>query len=301
MTTISRGPKTPENAGYTRNVTDIDFFGGKAYIADEQYDKIKVVDANTFTELTEIDVYNGSGWSGAHGLRIDPATGNLFVATYTEDRVKVYAPGGSLLYTFGSSGSGNGQFTSPRDVAIVGGVAYVTDADKSRVQAFALDGTYLGKWGGIGTGTYGFPQPDGDRCAREPVVHLRRGERPDHRLDTATPKPAFVFHKPTVTIASPTDGEVVAVEGPITVRGTAASTQFISNVEVSVQRESDGLWWNGRNASWELARSMNLAPGWLSRRLPARSPTLTCSPARRAASPTGSRWSVAIAARPPRP
>ena len=83
VTTISRGPKTPENPGYTRNVTDIDFFGGKAYIADEQYDKIKVVDANTFTELTEIDVYNGSGWSGAHGLGIDPATGNLFVATYT--------------------------------------------------------------------------------------------------------------------------------------------------------------------------------------------------------------------------
>ncbi|MGZ8567043.1 MAG: Ig-like domain-containing protein, partial [Actinomycetota bacterium] len=268
VTTISRGPKTPENPGYTRNVTDIDFFGGKAYIADEQYDKIKVVDANTFTELTEIDVYNGSGWSGAHGLGIDPATGNLFVATYTEDRIKVYSPSGSLLLTFGSSGSGNGQFTSPRDVAIVGGVAYVTDADKSRVQAFSLDGTYLGKWGGIGTGTYGFRNPMGiDGLGSLLYVSDVENGRVTV-FDTATPKPAFVFHKPTATIASPVDGQVLAVEGPITVRGTAASTQYISNVEVSVQRESDGLWWNGRSASWELARSINLAP-WVAASAPA--------------------------------
>jgi sugar lactone lactonase YvrE len=268
VATISRGPKTPENAGYTRNVTDIDFFGGKAYIADEQYDKIKVVDANTFVELAEIDVYNGSGWSGAHGLGIDPATGNLYVATYTEDRIKVYSPGGSLLRTFGTSGSGEGQFTSPRDVAIVGGVAYVTDADKSRVQAFSLDGTYLGKWGGIGTGPYKFRNPMGIDVVGS-LLYVSDVENGRITVfDTAAPKPAFVFHKPTVTITAPADGQILAVEGPISVEGVAASTQFVGNVEISVQRASDGLWWNGRTASWEVAPTVNLAP-WVATSAPA--------------------------------
>ena len=268
IATISKGPKTPENAGYTRNVTDIDFFGGLAYIADEQYDKIKVVDANTFTELTEIDVYNGSGWSGAHGLGIDPATGNLFVAMYSEDRVKVYSPAGSFLYSFGSSGSGNGQFTSPRDVAIVDGIAYVTDADKSRVQAFSLEGTYQGKWGGLGTGTYKFRNPMGID-ALGGLLYVSDVENGRITVfDTVTPKPAFAFHKPTVTISQPADGQVLAVEGPIAVSGTAASTRFISNIEISVQRVSDGLWWNGRAASWEPAATVNLAP-WVSASAPA--------------------------------
>jgi sugar lactone lactonase YvrE len=270
--TISSGPKSPENQGYTRNVTDIDFFEGKAYIADEQRDKVKVVDADTFAEIRQIDVYDGTGWSGAHGLGIDPATGNLFVATYTEDRVKVYSPTGTFLYAFGSRGSQNGQFSSPRDVAIVDGLAYVTDADQSRVQAFTLDGTFVGKWGGLGTGAMQFRNPMGIDAlgTRVYISDVENGRI--SVFDTSVPKPAFVFHKPNVSISSPSDGSVVPPTGPLTIQGTASSTQHIANIEVAVQRVRDGKWWNGRNSSWGNTATTNLAP-WIAASAPATSVT----------------------------
>jgi DNA-binding beta-propeller fold protein YncE len=268
VTTIAKGPKTPENQGYTKNVTDIDFFNGKAYVSDEQYDKIKVIDAATFTELSEIDVYNGSGWSGAHGLAIDPTNGNLFVATYSEDKIKVYAPSGSLLYTFGSSGAGDGQFSSPRDVAIIGDTVYVTDADQSRIQAFTKSGQYLGRWGGLGSEPYEFRNPMGLDAlgGRLYVSDVENGRITV--FDATTPRPAFVYAKPSVTIADPLDGRTLTVSGPLTIRGAAASAEFIANVEIAIQRRGDGLWWDGRNASWESTSTPNIAP-WVSSSAPA--------------------------------
>ncbi len=268
VTTIAKGPKTPENQGYTKNVTDIDFFGGKAYISDEQYDKIKVVDANTFVELSEIDVYNGSGWSGAHGLAIDPTTGNLFVATYSEDKVKIYSPTGTLLSSFGSSGNGDGQFSSPRDVAIVGDTVYVTDADQSRIQAFTKQGVFLGKWGGFGSSPYEFRNPMGLEAwsGRLFVSDVENGRI--SVFDATTVRPAFVFDRPTASITSPVDGQTISVTGPITIAGQVASTGFIANVEVAVQRQSDGRWWDGNTASWETTPSVNLSP-WVSPTAPA--------------------------------
>jgi DNA-binding beta-propeller fold protein YncE len=258
--TISSGPKSPDNAGYTRNVSDIDFFNGRAYIADEYYDKIKVVDARTFAEIREIDVYDGAPWSGNHGLGIEPSTGNLFIANYTEDRVKVYSPNGTFLYAFGSRGSQNGQFSSPRDVAFVDGLAYVTDAVQSRVQVFTPDGTFVGKWGGLGTNPMQFRNPMGIDAVGN-LLYVSDVENGRVSVfDTSTPKPPFVFHKPNVTISSPSDGAAVDVSGPLTIRGTASSTQKIANVEVKVQRLRDGRWWNGRNSSWEAGATVNLAP-----------------------------------------
>jgi hypothetical protein len=60
------------------------------------------------------------------------------------------------------------------------------------------------------------------------------------------------------------------VPAPVNVAGTAASTQGVANVEVYVQRTSDGLWWDGRTASWVTARTDNLAP-WTSTNAPATS------------------------------
>lgn len=267
VTTISRGPKTPENSGYTKNVTDIDFWNGKAYVSDEQHSYIKVIDADTFEEKKEIRVYTGSGWSGAHGLAIDESNGDLFVASYTEDKVKVYAQDGTLKYTFGSSGSGDGQFRSPRDVAIVDGVVYVTDAELSRVQAFTKTGTYLGKFGGLGSGAYQFRNPMGID-AYNGMLYVSDVENGRITVfDPRTPRPAFAFNKPTVSLTSPQNG-ATSVAAPVNVAGTASSTQGIANVEVYVQRTSDGRWWDGRSASWVSTRTDNLAP-WTSTAAPA--------------------------------
>jgi sugar lactone lactonase YvrE len=57
---------------------------------------------------------------------------------------------GLFVTTWGSAGSGDGQFNSPRGVAIdPNGDVFVTDAD--RVQKFTNDGTFLLKWGSNGS------------------------------------------------------------------------------------------------------------------------------------------------------
>lgn len=51
---------------------------------------------------------------------------------------------GNPLVTFGASGSRNGQFNDPSDIAISGsGIIFVADAGNHRVQAFSDDGVFL--------------------------------------------------------------------------------------------------------------------------------------------------------------
>jgi len=72
--------------------------------------------------------------------------------------VKQYVPGGS----FGSAGSGEGQFLRPTSLAVndvaLGalGDVYVIDAHNSRVERFSSTGTYLSQWDGSATASKSF-------------------------------------------------------------------------------------------------------------------------------------------------
>ena len=92
------------------------------------------------------DMYSsGTEWDGVNGRIVVADTGNNRVEFYS-------ATTGKRLGMFGSFGSGNGQFNSPRDIAIDGsGNIYVADAGNSRVQKFTSTGTFL--WASQGTPT----------------------------------------------------------------------------------------------------------------------------------------------------
>ncbi len=68
----------------------------------------------------------------------------------------------SLVSTWGTHGTGDGQFDGPAGVAIdpTTGDIYVTDTENHRVQKFDADGTFLAKWGteGTGDGQFGYPE-----------------------------------------------------------------------------------------------------------------------------------------------
>ncbi|WP_265578468.1 PEP-CTERM sorting domain-containing protein [Microcystis aeruginosa] len=54
------------------------------------------------------------------------------------DRVQVFNSGGVFQSTFGSSGTGNGQFSLPTGIAVgSGGNIYVADTGNDRVQVFS--------------------------------------------------------------------------------------------------------------------------------------------------------------------
>ncbi|ABS56118.1 NHL repeat containing protein [Methanoregula boonei 6A8] len=63
---------------------------------------------------------------------------------------------------WGSSGSGNGQFSQPEEVAInTTGYIYVTDNQNNRIQVFDPSGNYVSQWGSAGSGNGKFEGPSG--------------------------------------------------------------------------------------------------------------------------------------------
>lgn len=86
----------------------------------------------------------------------------VFVLEYSGRRVSVFDENGTFLRSWGSSGTGDGQFTQPRQLtATPAGFVYVTDDYRMDVQVFDLQGTFIRKFGGAGGADSLFDHPDG--------------------------------------------------------------------------------------------------------------------------------------------
>lgn len=87
-----------------------------------------------------------------HGVDIDQ-NGRVLVADSQNDRVVVLKNDGSADFAFGSSGTGNGQFTYPRGIAAdpVDNSIWVADSGRDVIQHFSPTGQYLGKVGAKGS------------------------------------------------------------------------------------------------------------------------------------------------------
>lgn len=86
------------------------------------------------------------------GLEYDPVNDRLVIADTGLDRILLYTPTGTKLGEFGTAGSADGQFLSPRDTAIDGaGNIYVADAENNRIQKFTSAGVWQWTRGGTGS------------------------------------------------------------------------------------------------------------------------------------------------------
>ena len=82
--------------------------------------------------------------------------GNVIVADVDNNRVVKFNSLGQIVGTFGSTGSGPGQFDFPTDIAVSPiGEIYVGDSNNHRVQVFDAQFSYLREWS-IGIGGTGF-------------------------------------------------------------------------------------------------------------------------------------------------
>ena len=89
-------------------------------------------------------------------------TSSTSTTTSTSSTTSTTGPPCSFLTTWGSSGSGNGQFNSPTGVATDGsGNVYVVDTGNNRVQKSDANGTFLTTWGTAGSGNGQFSAPIG--------------------------------------------------------------------------------------------------------------------------------------------
>ena len=91
--------------------------------------------------------------SGKWGIGGPDAAGNVYVAVNSVGQIWKYDSSGTLLFQLGTAGSGDGQFSDPRDVEVdTAGNIYVADNGNCRVQKFDSSGNFLTKWGSCGSG-----------------------------------------------------------------------------------------------------------------------------------------------------
>eukprot|EP00731_Ephydatia_muelleri_P008406 Em0004g744a len=86
--------------------------------------------------------------------------GDIYVGS-ADHCIYVFDQTGQLKNTIGSSGNGDGQFSSPYGISIKGDVLYVADSGNHRVQKLTSSGKFLHKFGQQGSGQGQFNGPVG--------------------------------------------------------------------------------------------------------------------------------------------
>jgi DNA-binding beta-propeller fold protein YncE len=105
---------------------------------------------------------------------------------YEKKRVDVAA-----VASFGTAGSGNGQFNDPKNLAVDGqGQVYVIDTRNHRVQVFGADGQFLRTWGSEGNGPGQFQEPWG--IAVDEAGNVYVADTWNHRIEKFDSQGQFV-------------------------------------------------------------------------------------------------------------
>ncbi len=91
---------------------------------------------------------SGKPFSVPAHVAIDPRNGEFYVADgYSNARVHKYAPDGEYLFSWGESGTGEGQFNIVHNIATDSdGWVYVADRENHRIQIFSAEGKFETQW-----------------------------------------------------------------------------------------------------------------------------------------------------------
>ena len=119
------------------------------------------------------------------------AAGNIYVTDTSSYRVEKFAPDGTRLAKWGSSGSGDGQFYYPVGVAVdASGNVYVADQSNSRILKFAADGTFLTNVGRYGSDDGQFYSPSGVTIDASGNIYVV--DQGNHRIQKFAPDGTFL-------------------------------------------------------------------------------------------------------------
>jgi tripartite motif-containing protein 71 len=135
--------------------------GGTVWVADRDNNRVQRFTAGgRLLPFPALRHQHLSGLPGRLNLPYDvapDALGNVYVADTHNHRIQEFAPTGKLIRSFGSLGSGDGQFWQPRGIAIDPfGNVWVADHENHRVEKFTSTGVFLGRFGAHGgDGSYG--------------------------------------------------------------------------------------------------------------------------------------------------
>lgn len=94
------------------------------------------------------------------GIHYSPVTDRLYISDLLAESVRIYTKDGTFESSFGSAGTGNGQFDDPYGITTVeDGNIYVMDTNNHRAQKFTSTGTFITSYGsGSGPEELVFPK-----------------------------------------------------------------------------------------------------------------------------------------------
>jgi tripartite motif-containing protein 71 len=96
-----------------------------------------------------------------NGIAFDSAE-NVYITSYNANTVYKFDKFGAPITQWGSTGTGNGQFSGLMGIAVDdSNNVYVADRNNNRIQKFDSNGGYLTQWGTLGTGDGQFNHPAG--------------------------------------------------------------------------------------------------------------------------------------------
>lgn len=147
-------------AGYVKSAFGIAADASGVYVADTYNQRVIKIAKNDGHRIWSQTTCGGASLSRPRGVTVG-SDGNVYVADTDHGRIVVVAPTtGACVRAFGSRGSGNGQFSGPRDLVSDGaGGLWVAEAKTARIQHVTNTGAFISKAGTYGSGPGAFRAP----------------------------------------------------------------------------------------------------------------------------------------------
>jgi len=140
INTITNGViNTPRSDGGGVNKLWYEFYGKKS---DDTFEKLATIKDENGISTFET---NQTGINSHCGIARDTTNNLIYVTDYDNHRVVYFNSSYQYVGSFGSNGSGNGQFINPTGIAIdnINGYIYVGDSGNFRIQRFTLSRVYV--------------------------------------------------------------------------------------------------------------------------------------------------------------
>ena len=126
-----------------------------------------------------------------NGIAISHKDKKVYVCDTSNHRVQILNEDLTFSSSFGGSGSGDGQFNYPWDVAFDStGSVYIADSCNHRIQVFTPEGGFLREFGRKGSGEGELSLPSGVCIDSDDRVYVT--ERNNHRVSIFTCQGKFV-------------------------------------------------------------------------------------------------------------
>ncbi len=175
-------------------------------IATDPSDNVFVADQNDriqkFNSSGVFQFKFGTGGSGTgavvapSGVAVNRTTGDIYVTDGFSERtsgiVQKFNSSGVFQLSWGTSGSGNGQFLNGAGGVAVdsAGNVYVTDLGNHRIEKFTSGGTFITSWGSSGTGNGQFSAPEGIAIDASDNIYV--ADTGNHRIQKFNTSGTFV-------------------------------------------------------------------------------------------------------------